>query len=185
LAVLPNLFTLARVGLTPFIALALLERQYGRALLLCFLAGLTDGIDGTLARRFNGVTRLGAYLDPAADKLLIAVVYICLGWVGELPWWIVAIVFGRDLLILGMVAWGFWFTTIRTFPPSLWGKLSTALQILAALVVMAAAAEGWTSLREPAIWAMLAATVWSGIHYAVHGLRLLRTSAIDAGSGRG
>jgi cardiolipin synthase len=173
LSVLPNLFTLARVALTPFIALAILANHYGEALLLCFFAGLSDGIDGRLARHFNSITRLGAYLDPAADKLLVAVVYVSLGWVAQLSWWSVGIVLGRDLLILGMVAWGFLFTAIREFPPSIWGKLSTALQILAALVVMGAA-YGWSVPREPFVWAMEAATVWSGIHYAWRGLALLR-----------
>jgi cardiolipin synthase len=184
LAVLPNLLTLARIGITPFIAFAIIGRRYGLALVLCFFAGLSDGVDGTVARRFNGITRLGEYLDPAADKFLIAVVYVCLGWVGEAPWWMVGIVFGRDVLILGMVAWGFWFTGIRQFAPSIWGKLSTVFQIAAALLVMGAAL-GWAVPRDPALWAMVAATIWSGIHYAIHGLTQLRASAIDAGSGRG
>ena len=184
MAVLPNLFTLARIILTPFIAWALLHNHYTQALWLCFLAGLTDGIDGRLARRLNSITRLGAYLDPAADKLLIAVVYICLGWIGQIPWGMVSVVFGRDLLILAMVAWGLLFTAIRHFPPSIWGKLSTGLQILAALVVMGAA-NGWPLLPQPFLWAMIAATFWSGIHYAWHGLALLRTRAIDARSKSG
>ena len=184
MAVLPNLFTLARIVLTPFIALALLRNDYSQALWLCFLAGLSDGIDGRLARRMNSITRLGAYLDPAADKLLVAVVYICLGWIGQIPWWMVGVVFGRDLLILGMVACGFLFTAIRQFPPSIWGKLSTALQILAALVVMGAA-NGWPLPSRPFLWAMIASTFWSGIHYAWHGLAQLRSTAIDAGGSRG
>ena len=98
--------------------------------------------------------------------------------------WMVGVVFLRDLLILAMVAWGFAFTAIREFPPSPWGKLSTALQILAALVVMGAA-DGLRVPRQPFLWAMVAATVWSGIHYALHGLALLRASPIDAGTSRG
>jgi len=184
LTVLPNLFTVARIVLTPFIALAILNNQFSRALWLCFFAGLTDGIDGGLARRFNSTTRLGAYLDPAADKLLVSVVYICLGWSGQIPWWMVSIVFGRDLLILGMVAWGFLFTAIRQFPPSIWGKLSTALQILAALLVMGSAA-GWIAPYQPILYVMIAATVWSGIHYAWLGLTQLRATAIDARAGQG
>lgn len=184
MTVLPNLFTLARIVLTPFIAWSILRDHYGQALLLCFFAGLSDAVDGQLARRFNSITRLGAYLDPAADKLLIAVVYICLGWMRQIPWWMVGVVFLRDLLILAMVAWGFAFTAIREFPPSPWGKLSTALQILAALVVMGAA-DGLRVPRQPFLWAMVAATVWSGIHYALHGLALLRASPIDAGTSRG
>ncbi len=175
MTVLPNLFTLARIVLTPFIALAILNNHYSLALWLCFLAGLSDGIDGRLARRFNSTTRLGAYLDPGADKLLVSVVYICLGWAGLIPWWMVGIVFGRDLLILGMVAWGFLFTTIREFPPSIWGKLSTALQILAALLVMGSA-NGLSVPRQPALYIMIAATIWSGLHYAWLGVTQLRAA---------
>jgi cardiolipin synthase len=174
LAVLPNLLTLARIALTPFIALAILHNNYGQALWLCFFAGLSDFIDGRLARRLNSITRLGAYLDPAADKLLVATVYVCLGLAGQLSWWTVGVVLGRDVLIIGMVSWGFLFTAIREFPPSIWGKLSTALQILAALMVMGAA-NGLPVPRDPVVWAMMAATAWSGIHYAWHGLALMRT----------
>ena len=175
MTILPNLFTLARIVLTPFIAWAILNGRYSLALWLCFLAGLSDGIDGRLARRFNSTTRLGAYLDPGADKLLISVVYICLGWAGKIPWWMVGVVFGRDLLILGMVAWGFLFTTIRQFPPSIWGKLSTALQILAALLVMGSA-NGWPVPLQPVLYVMVAATLWSGLHYAWLGVTQLRAA---------
>ena len=170
---LPNLFTLARLALAPFIAIAILHGNYGRALILFFAAGVSDAFDGFLARKLGEATRVGAYLDPVADKILMAVIYLSLGFAGAIPWWMVAIVFGRDVLILGMVAWGLLFTSIRRFPPSIWGKVSTFLQILAALCVMGDR-YGVQAPAQTALWLMIAATIWSGIHYAFRGLQLLR-----------
>lgn len=132
----PNLLTAIRLALTPLIALALLDGKYGRALVLFFVAGVSDAFDGFLARKLGETTRFGAYLDPVADKILLASIYLSLGFAGAMPWWMVGIVFGRDLLILSMVAWGLLFTSVRRFPPSIWGKISTFLQILAALLAM-------------------------------------------------
>ena len=112
---LPNLFTLARLVLAPFIASDIL--------------------------RFEISTRVGAYFDPIADKILLSVIYISLGLAGAMPWWMVAVVFGRDALILAMAGYGLLFTSLRKFPPSVWGKISTFFQIAAALVVMGAPAS--------------------------------------------
>jgi cardiolipin synthase (CMP-forming) len=171
---LPNLFTLLRVLLTPFVAAAILQGSYLRALILFFLAGISDIVDGLLARRLGEATRVGAYFDPIADKILLAVIYISLGVAHDIPWWMVALVFARDLLILGMASYGLLFTSIRKFPPSIWGKLSTFLQISAALVVMGARA-GIPAPVELALWLMIAGTAWSGVHYAWRGIVLLRT----------
>ncbi len=119
-------------------------------------------------------TRLGAYLDPIADKILLSVIYISLGVVGALPWWMVAIVFGRDVLILAMAAYGLLFTSIRKFPPSVWGKISTFFQISAALMVMCARA-GIPAPVNLSIWLMVAATLWSGFDYARRGIVLHST----------
>lgn len=155
-------------------AAAILHGFYGRAIVLFFAAGITDVIDGLLARRMGESTRVGAYLDPIADKILLSVIYISLGLVGAFPWWMVAIVFGRDVLILGMAAYGLLFTSIRKFPPSVWGKISTFFQISAALMVMCARA-GIPSPVNLAVWLMVAATLWSGFDYARRGIALLRT----------
>jgi cardiolipin synthase (CMP-forming) len=172
----PNLVTLARLILAPFVALDILNGRYGRALILCFLAGLTDVLDGFLARRFGGVTSTGAYFDPIADKVLLSVIYVALGAAHAIPWWMVAIVFGRDLLILGMAAYGLLFTQVRKFPPSVWGKISTFFQIAAAMVVMGDR-DGIPAPVTLAVWLMIAATAWSGIHYTWRGVRLLQSNA--------
>jgi cardiolipin synthase len=175
LLTVPNLVTLLRLMFAPFVAADILDGYYRRAIALCFVAGLTDVIDGLLARKMGEATRAGAYLDPIADKILLSAIYVALGIAQAIPWWMVAIVFGRDILILGMAVYGILFTSIRKFPPSVWGKLSTFFQISAALMVMCSRA-GFPAPVTLSIWLMLAATGWSGIHYAWRGITLLRSN---------
>ena len=160
--------------LAPFVASDILEGYYDRAIALCFIAGITDVIDGLLARKMGESTRAGAYLDPIADKILLSAIYVALGIAQAIPWWMVAVVFGRDVLILAMAGYGLLFTSIRKFPPSVWGKLSTFFQISAALMVMCSRA-GFPAPATLAVWLMLAATTWSGVHYAWRGITLLRS----------
>jgi cardiolipin synthase len=170
---LPNLVTLARLVLAPFVALDILHGHYSRAIILLFIAGFTDVIDGFLARRFQISTRAGAYFDPIADKILLSVIYISLGAAGAMQWWMVAVVFGRDILILAMAVYGLLFTAVRKFPPSVWGKISTFLQIAAALVVMGARA-GIPAPVTLALTLMIAGTIVSGLHYVWRGVGILR-----------
>ena len=173
-----NLFTLLRLLLAPVVAADILHAHWTRALILFFAAGLTDVIDGFLARRVSQPTRAGAYFDPIADKTLLVAIYIALGVTESIPRWMVALVFGRDLLILGMAGYGLLFTSIRKFPPSVWGKISTFFQISAALVVMGDC-DGIPAPVRLALTLMVAATVWSGLHYAWTGITLLRQSRIE------
>ena len=170
-----NFVTLLRLILAPFVAADILHGNYGRAIILFFIAGLTDVLDGLLARRLGAGSRVGAYFDPIADKILLSVIYVALGLAHAIPWWMVAVVFGRDILILGMAAYGLLFTSVRKFPPSVWGKLSTFFQISAALVVMGDR-DGIPAPVSLAVWLMVAATVWSGVHYAWRGVVLLRAN---------
>jgi cardiolipin synthase (CMP-forming) len=173
---LPNLFTLARLVLAPFVAADILHDRYGRAIVLLFIAGFTDVIDGLLARSLKASTAAGAYFDPIADKILLSVIYISLGAAGAMPWWMVAVVFGRDLLILSMAAYGLLFTSLRKFPPSVWGKISTFFQIAAALVVMGAHA-GIPTPVTLALCLMLVGTIVSGLHYMWRAVGMLRQTA--------
>ena len=170
---LPNLFTLARLILAPFIAADILQNHYGLAIVLLFAAGFTDVIDGSLARRLKASTTTGAYFDPIADKILLSVIYISLGAAAAMPWWMVGIVFGRDVLILAMAGYGLLFTSFRKFPPSVWGKVSTFFQIAAALVVMGARA-GIPTPVTLALCLMVVATFVSGLHYMWRGVTMLR-----------
>ncbi len=173
---LPNLFTLLRLVLAPAIAADILHDRYGRALAVLFVAGFTDTIDGYLARRLNSSTPAGAYFDPIADKILLSVIYVSLGIAGAMPWWMVALVFGRDVLILAMAAYGLLFTRFRKFPPSVWGKISTFFQISAALVVMGAHA-GIAAPVTFALYLMVFGTIVSGLHYIWRGVTMLRQTA--------
>jgi len=157
------------------VVLAILNAHYGRAIILCFIAGFSDVIDGFLARRLGESTPAGAYFDPVADKILLSAIYITLGVVHAIPWWMVALVFARDILILAMAAYGLLFTSIRKFPPSVWGKISTFLQIAAALVVMGAR-DGIGAPVDLALWLMVAGTIFSGVLYVWQGVRTLRTA---------
>ena len=173
---LPNLFTLARLVLAPFIASDILRGHYSRAIILLFAAGFTDVIDGFLARRLKASTPAGAYFDPIADKILLSVIYVSLGLAAAMPWWMVGVVFGRDILILAMAAYGLLFTSLRKFPPSVWGKISTFFQIAAALVVMGDRA-GIPAPVTLALCLMLVGTIVSGLHYMWRGLVMLRQTA--------
>ena len=96
---LPNVITGIRVLLVMPLVYALLTHHFVLALVLFAVAGVSDGVDGFLARRFNWYTQLGAMLDPLADKLLLVSTYLCLAWLGFFPVWFVALVVGRDLII--------------------------------------------------------------------------------------
>lgn len=169
---LPNLITAVRLVLTPVLVLAILRGQWMPALWIGITAGITDVLDGFAARLLKVSSKVGAYLDPIADKLLLSASYLALGIAHALPWWMVALVFGRDVFILAMAAYGYFFTTIRDFPPSVWGKLSTFVQIVAAMVLVAEKAGSGVP-AAPFLWVMVVTTAWSGIHYGWRGWRVL------------
>jgi cardiolipin synthase (CMP-forming) len=104
------------------------------------------------------------------------VIYVSLGIAGAIPWWMVAVVFGRDVLILAMAGYGLLFTRLQKFPPSVWGKISTFFQIAAALVVIGARA-GIPAPVTLALCLMILATSVSGLHYAWRAIILLRQTA--------
>ncbi len=145
LSQLPNLITLFRIGLVPPIAWQLLHAEYRPALLLVFVAGVSDGLDGWLARWGGWRSRFGAGLDAFADKLLLAATFICLWWQDLLPFWLVAVVVARDLyLVIGGLVYNHWFERIESVQPSRISKWNTALQIGLALSTLADVA--WPNL---------------------------------------
>jgi cardiolipin synthase len=172
---LPNLLTLARLASTPFIVAAITGRRPVLAVAIFCLAAITDALDGMLARRSKAVTRAGAYLDPVADKVFLSAVILALWAAGSVPWWYAAIVFGRDALILLFAAFALLFTTRRQFAPTLWGKASTFFQVAAVVAVLLAnvwAGPFVSGFAAATLRISAAATVWSGIHYAVRGRRI-------------
>lgn len=157
----------------------LVNRDYSTAFPVVFIAGITDFFDGFLARRYDWQSRIGAWMDPVADKVLITTIFASLGWAGEIPTWFVALVVGRDIMILSMVAYAFAFTEFRDFPPSLWGKISTNFQIVAAgtyMVSLARLLGGLEPLLTGTLALATAGTLISGVHYFYTGVRRLRTS---------
>ncbi len=176
-ATIPNLLTLLRIALTPWIGFEIARDNYPLALPLLFFAGMSDAADGFLARRLGWQSKLGAKLDPLADKLLTATVFIALAANGRLPLWMLALAFGRDLLILSFSLWALRSGIRAGLQPTLWGKLSTALQLLLAggLVMEPALALTWfRSLYPPLLAATAAMTLFSGLDYARIGWKLLR-----------
>jgi len=172
----PNLLSLARVALAPVAASSILDFDYQQALGVCVLAGFTDALDGMLARNFGWATPLGQILDPLADKILMAAVFLSLGAAGQLPWWLVGLVFGRDLLILVFSGAAIHFLGHREFRPSVWGKISTAVQVVTALAAIAKGVTSKSVAREAVsvlVWLAAAATLWSGLHYAWLGRQVL------------
>lgn len=146
---IPNLLTLARLALAPYLFVLLLRRDYALTLALFFAAGISDALDGFAARRFGGASRFGAYLDPMADKILLSGILVTVGIDRVIEFWIVAVVLGRDVLILAFAA-GLMLHTRqwRSFPPSGWGKLSTLSQILLVIAILMHLAIGF----PPASW---------------------------------
>jgi cardiolipin synthase (CMP-forming) len=133
----PNLLTLLRLFLLPFLVIAILDRHWNVAFGLILFAGLSDGFDGLLARWLHQFTTLGLYLDPIADKLLLSTLFIVLTVVGDIPRYVTILVFSRDLGILLISILLFATNTLRDFRPSFLGKVNTFVQIIAVGSLMA------------------------------------------------
>jgi cardiolipin synthase (CMP-forming) len=133
---IPNLITLGRILLVPIVVWAIASGAMWIAFVLFLAAGLSDAVDGYLAKRFHMTTELGAYLDPLADKTLIVSIYITLGINGLIPGWLVILVVSRDIMIVGAVMLSWLVGTPVKVKPLLVSKLNTAAQIVFACVVL-------------------------------------------------
>lgn len=166
----PNLLTLLRICLAPFLVAAILEGHYAVSFGLFLAAGLTDALDGTLARWLKQRSMFGAYLDPVADKLLLSTLFLVLLYKGLMPTTVTVLVFGRDVGILLVSALLYAAAGRREFHPSLWGKANTLAQItLVAAVLLEKVTPGWywvEAFRIVALDATIALTIISGLHYA-------------------
>ena len=168
---LPNFISLLRILLVIPVVCTLVEEQYALALLLFLVAGVSDGVDGFLARQFGWQTRLGAILDPIGDKLLLVSVFIVLGWLGKLPVLLVMLVIARDIIIVsGATLYHFLIEEVPIKPVFI-SKINTAMQLLLVLVVIIRLAElplsGFLSMAfvESLIVLVYATTISSGIVY--------------------
>ena len=140
---IPNLITLARILLVPVVVWAIASNQMLFAFLLFAAAGISDAVDGFLAKRFGMTSELGAFLDPLADKVLIVAIYVSLGIVDALPRWLVILVASRDLLIVGGVMFSWMVNKPVSVKPHMVSKINTAVQLLLVGLVLAALGFGF------------------------------------------
>jgi cardiolipin synthase len=165
----PNLLTLLRICLAPFLVASILDQHYGLSFGLFLVAGLTDALDGTLARVLKQRTMLGQYLDPVADKVLLSTLFLVLMHQGLIPMQVTVMVFGRDVGILLVAAILYAAVGRREFVPTIFGKANTAAQLaaVAAVLLHQLTQAQWVSeFRAGALGATMALTVVSGLHYA-------------------
>ena len=164
---IPNIISVLRIGMVLPVVAALSNGEFVLALLLYTVAGVSDGIDGYIAKRFNYTSRLGSILDPLADKLLLVSTYLALAWLGLLPVWLVAAVVARDLLILAGAASYHLLIGEYEMAPTLVSKLNTVAQIVLGLAVVFSAGIYALPqvLLDGMIWLVLATTVVSGVDY--------------------
>jgi cardiolipin synthase len=175
---LPNLISLARLLLVPVTIWLIISGRYGAAFWVLVAAGISDALDGYIAKRFDRRTRIGALLDPAADKAMLVSVYVTLGMAHQLPTWLVILVVFRDVLIVG----GFLLTQAVSAPkqydPLYISKINTGMQITLVGFVLARLGLG-TALGElefVLILAVAATTLGSGLTYLVRWTRILARS---------
>jgi cardiolipin synthase len=183
---IPNLITLSRILLTPLFIIFLIQGNYRRALILFLLAGVSDLADGLIARTWQQKSRLGSYLDPLADKLLMATSFVTLSIYHQIPSWLTVIVLSRDVtMALGVLLFRLvdYHLAIK---PTLLGKWTTTFQIATVLLVLIS--KIWPVPRL-AIWAFFwitaALTASSGVHYVYRGLKSVNYQGNGAKEGGG
>jgi len=165
----PNLLTLLRICLAPFLVAAILEGHYLLSFSLFVAAGLTDAFDGLLARALKQRSMFGHYLDPVADKLLLSTLFLVLLYKGLMPVTVTVLVFGRDVGILMVAAILYAAVGRREFRPSIFGKANTLAQIaaVAAVLLHQLTTAYWVAaVRAVALDATIGLTIASGLHYA-------------------
>jgi cardiolipin synthase len=176
---LPNAITIARILAVPLMIWLIISGEYLPAFWVFVLAGISDAVDGFIAKRFHQQTELGAYLDPAADKLMLVSIYVSLGLLQVLPPWLVILVVSRDIMIVG----GVLLATLLQQPvrvhPLLLSKLNTAAQILLAGLVLAILGFNIANRQILLFGSIIVAalTVGSGAQYVLTWIRRMTSSA--------
>ena len=176
-----NQITMLRMLLIPAFVILVIYGHLGWALVVFVTAGVTDGLDGLIARRSGQKTSLGAWLDPMADKLLLVSTFIVLTWPGlglanRFPIWLTLCIISRDLVIVLTVVIVNLAIGRRTFRPSIFGKIATVTYMVTAVVAMLFNYLGYHSrLFDMLVWASLAITLVSAFHYIFHAARVINT----------
>jgi cardiolipin synthase len=178
-----NQLTLLRMLLIPAFVILVLYGQLGWALVAFVTAGITDGLDGLIARRAGQRTTLGAWLDPMADKLLLVTTFVVLALPGlnlenRLPVWLTVCIISRDVVIILTVAIVNLAIGRRTFRPSIFGKIATATYIMTAVAAMLFNFLGYHSvIVDIGVWTSLAITIISSLHYIWHARQIIDAPA--------
>ncbi len=182
----PNQLTLLRLVFIPFIIITLVDRNYRWALGLLVAAGLSDALDGLLARALRQQTKLGQYLDPIADKLLLSTLFIVLSFLHQIPWKYTALVFSRDISIIAITGVLYATATLQEFRPSIFGKINTGCQVVTVFLVVLYLVDSavWIYYaKRIGLYATFAFTLISGIHYIFQtGARLMAHERAGFGS---
>ena len=174
-----NQLTLLRMLIIPAFVILVVYGHLGWALVAFAVAGITDGLDGLIARRSGQRTNLGAWLDPMADKLLLVTTFVVLtlpglGLANRLPVWLTVLIISRDVVIVLTVAIVNLAVGPRTFRPSIYGKAATAIYILTSVVTMLFNYLGRRSaVVDVFVYASLAITLTSSLHYIAHAARII------------
>ena len=189
LGTIANQLTLLRLIFIPFVIINVVDGNYGWALILFVAAGLSDGLDGLLARWLKQQTLLGEYLDPIADKMLLSSLFLVLSFMQRIPWKFTVLVFTRDAGILVVSALLYAIVSLRDFRPSIFGKLNTFAQVATVFMVLLFEVTHSAPIyqaRSAGLWLTMLFTILSGVHYIyLVGVRLkLHSQARSAGSGR-
>jgi len=172
----PNSLTVFRLVLAPFVFGEIVSRHLGLALALFVVAAITDFLDGWIARHWNLRTKFGALLNPIADKLLMSGIFVAFWRADMVPWWLMAVVLGRDVYILLAVIVCRLRTSIREFPPSGWGKASTVAQIVFSIAVISQDVIHVSFVEYPiAVFGglVLSLAIASGVDYTWRGIHVI------------
>jgi cardiolipin synthase len=176
---LANWLTVLRILLVPVFVTLLVYRRPGPAVLVFTAAALTDLLDGWWARRHGVQSRLGAFLDPLADKILLTASFVTLTWLKVIPFWFTAVVLSRDaFLALGTLL--IHMVGARVYPRPTWaGKMATFFQILTVLAGLIGYYWGVRRVANPLLWLAACFTLLSGLQYLVQGMRFLNATHAD------
>lgn len=174
---LPNIITVARILAVPLLVWLIAEERFHEAFWLFVAAGVSDAMDGFIARTFRARTKLGGYLDPIADKAMLVAVFLVLGYEALVPLWLVVLIVLRDIIIVGGVSVLTLMKERLAMQPLWISKVNTFAQIALAALVLAVygpalAPESWI---EPLVWLVAVTTGWSLLGYFLRGLLILRT----------
>ena len=171
-----------RLFVLPFLVITILDGHWRLAFALLWIAGVSDGLDGLLARKLAQHTKLGQYLDPIADKLLLSTLFLVLTHVGVIPLYVTVLVFSRDLGILLIATLLFATNTLRDFRPSFLGKFNTVVQILGVLTVMTyqvVPRAGLAEVKALLLWAIAVLAPVSAAEYAWIVLRRMHGPGVE------